>query len=236
MDRFIRVELRRDNLDIYCIRTAIFRAVDDAAKHMHGTLLDIGCGKMPYKEHIMKTSKLSSYVGLDIDTALQYDAVVKPDFFWDGKQMPFEENHFDCAMATEVLEHCPDPLVVMKETFRVLKPGGFMFGTIPFLWPLHEVPHDEYRYTPFALRRLFQEAGYERIEIHATGGWHASMAQMLGLWMKRSPLPARFKRWAPRILMPIYKKLLKMDRPPSDFSESTMITGLKVMAYKPLVS
>ena len=236
MNRFTRVELHRDNLDIYYARTSIFRAVDDAAKQMQGSLLDIGCGKMPYRDHIMASSKLSSYVGLDIDMALHYDARVKPDFFWDGKRMPFEDNRFDCAMATEVLEHCPDPLIVMNETYRVLKPGGFIFCTIPFLWPLHEVPHDEFRYTPFALRRLLLEAGYERIEIHATGGWHASMAQMLGLWVKRSPLPVRFKRWAPRLIMPIYKKLLKMDRPPIEYFESTMITGLKVMAYKPLKS
>ncbi len=233
MNRFIRVNLQRETLDIYFARTSIFQAVDDAAKQMSGALLDIGCGKMPYRDHIMANSNLSAYVGLDIETALEYDARVKPDFFWDGTKMPFEDNRFDCAMATEVLEHCPDPRAVLAESIRVLKPGGFLFCTIPFLWPLHEVPHDEFRYTPFALKRMLEEAGFENVVIKATGGWHAAMAQMLGLWVKRAPLPLRFRRFASFLILPIYKKLLKMDRLPDDFRESTMLTGLKVMAFKP---
>jgi SAM-dependent methyltransferase len=234
MNRFTQLELNRHTLDIYYARTSIFRAVDDASNDMSGTLLDIGCGKMPYREHIMAKSKLSSYVGLDIDAALQYDAKVKPDFFWDGSRMPFEENQFECAMATEVLEHCPDPRIVLSESFRVLKPGGFIFCTIPFLWPLHEVPYDEFRYTPFAMERFLKDAGFINVDIRATGGWHAAMAQMLGLWVKRAPLPTRFKKIAPWFILPVYKKLLKIDSIPEKFYEGTMITGIKLKAYKPV--
>ena len=41
--------------------------------------------------------------------------------------MPFEDESYDCAFGTEVLEHCPNPEIVMKEVFRVLKPGGVFF-------------------------------------------------------------------------------------------------------------
>ena len=98
--------------------------------------------------------------------------------------MPFENNQFDSAFGTEVLEHCPYPKAILKEVNRVLKPGGIFFFTVPFIWPLHEVPHDEFRYTPFSLKRLLEESGFEKIELEATGGWHASLAQMLGLWIK----------------------------------------------------
>ena len=233
MNAFTQIQLQKETLDIYLVRTSIFKVIQKRAAQMNGSLLDIGCGKMPYRDFIMSNSKLTSYVGLDIESALQYDARVKPDFFWDGNRMPFEDNSFDCAMATEVLEHCPNPSIVLAEAYRVLRPGGFLFCTVPFLWPLHEVPYDEFRYTPFALKRILDETGFQESEIQALGGWHASMAQMLGLWVKRSPLPKRFKSWAPFFIMPIYKKLLKMDRPPSSFYEGTMVTGLSIMAHKP---
>lgn len=96
--------------------------------------------------------------------------------------MPFEDNSFDSMMATEVLEHCPDPLLIVQEMKRVLKPGGVLFFTVPFLWNLHEVPHDHYRYTPFALERIFRNCGMQ-LELHAHGGWNTSMAQMIGMWI-----------------------------------------------------
>jgi len=73
----------------------------------------------------------------------------------------------------------------MKEIWRVLKPGGILFFTVPFLWNLHEIPYDEYRYTPFALKRHLTQSGFNEIEIKAMGGWDAALAQMLGLWVRR---------------------------------------------------
>jgi len=56
--------------------------------------LDMGCSKMAYKNYILEHSEISKYVGLDIENALSYDTKVKPDFFWDGKIMPFEDSFF----------------------------------------------------------------------------------------------------------------------------------------------
>ena len=148
--------------------------------------LDMGFSKMPYKDYILEHFEISKYVGLDIETALDYDTKLKADFFCDGIRMPFENNSFECAIGTEVLEHCPEPEIILKEAFRVLKPEDVFFFTVPFLWNLHEVPTDEYRYTPFSLERHLKNSGFSNIEIKATGGWHASMAQMLGLWVRRS--------------------------------------------------
>ena len=45
----------------------------------------------------------------------------------DAKQMPFEDNMFDTVMSNSIVHHIPDPYDVMKETVRVLKPGGRFF-------------------------------------------------------------------------------------------------------------
>jgi len=232
-DNFLKVPFSKENLDRYIIRSAILKAFNLFLPEFKGSLLDIGCGKMPYRNYILQNSAVTKYVGLDIENALEYDVSVKPDFTWDGIKMPFEDGQFETAFGTEVLEHCPRPEVIIGEVNRVLKPGGVFFFTVPFLWPLHEVPHDEYRYTPFALKRLLEETGFADIEIKATGGWHTSMAQMLGLWVRRAPIGNRKRKWLSAILKPVIKYLLKIDQyNNTSFHESQMITGLYGIAKK----
>ena len=232
-DQFIDIQITKFNLDRFTIRNAIFKSLKKNINFLKGELLDIGCGKMPYKNYILQNSKVSNYVGLDIEFALNYDPDIKPDFTWNGKIMPFGNNSFDCAFGTEVLEHCPEPEVVLKEVMRVLKPGGIFFFTVPFLWNLHEVPNDEYRYTPFSLERHLKNCGFITIEIKATGGWHASMAQMLGLWIRRSPMPENKRNFLAHFIKPVMKYLIKIDSPEKiKFTDGQMITGLYGTAYK----
>lgn len=227
MKGFTDIQISISDLDRYTIRKAILRALDSSLPQLKGELLDIGCGKMPYKKYILEHSEVEKYVGLDIESALVYDNDVAPDFTWDGIIMPFEDSSFDCAFGTEVLEHCPEPEIVLKEVYRVLKPGGVFFFTVPFLWNLHEVPHDEYRYTPFSLERHLRNSGFSEIKIKATGGWHAAMAQMLGLWVRRSTMPSGKRKVLSNVLMPVIKYLIKIDRPSEvQFKEGQMITGL----------
>jgi SAM-dependent methyltransferase len=233
IDNFTNIPFNINNLDRYYIRTSIFKALQDNLSCFSGRLLDIGCGKMPYKEYILKNSKVEKFIGLDIENALLYDPLVKPDFTWNGINMPFEDNSFDSAFGTEVLEHCPNPEIVLKEVHRVLKEDGVFFFTVPFLWNLHEVPHDEYRYTPFSIKRHLESSGFKDIEIKATGGWHAAMAQMLGLWVRRSPMSITKRKYLSYILKPIIKFLIKMDKNSTiNFEEGQMITGLYGTAKK----
>ena len=235
MSNFIDFNLKIENLHNFHLRTAIFIALQEAAKKFDGKLLDIGCGKMPYKNFLLENSRINEYVGLDIESAVTYDKDIKPDFTWDGRSMHFEDEYFDCAFGTEVLEHCPEPEVILNEVCRILKPGGVFFFTVPFLWNLHETPNDEYRYTPFALKRHLKNSGFSSITIKATGGWHASMAQMLGLWVRRSPMSSRNRKRLSIVLKPIIKFLIKRDNPETvKFNDGQMITGLSGIAIKNL--
>ncbi|WP_142785567.1 class I SAM-dependent methyltransferase [Changchengzhania lutea] len=233
MDNFININFNKKSLDTYSIRKAILRALTKNLSNLSGNLLDIGCGKMPYKQYILKNSSVKRYIGLDIENAIEYDAYIKPDYTWDGVTMPFENNSFDCALGTEVLEHCPEPDIILNEIFRVLKPKGAFFFTVPFLWNLHEVPNDEYRYTPFSLERHLKNSGFKKIDIRATGGWHASMAQMMGLWVRRSDMSDIKRRILSRCIKPVMRFLIKHDKPDTViFKEGQMITGLYGIAIK----
>ena len=232
-DKFINLNLNHKSLDLFFVRMSILKAIKEKVLDFKGELLDIGCGKMPYKDYIVANSNITDYIGLDIETAIIYDADIKPDYTWNGITMPFKDSVFNNAFGTEVLEHCPEPEIVLKEVLRVLKPGGTFFFTVPFLWNLHETPHDEYRYTPYSLERHLSNVGFRDIEIKATGGWHASLAQMLGLWVRRSPMKPRKREFLSRLLKPVIKFLIKRDETKNiQFNEGQMITGLYGTAKK----
>lgn len=218
---------------MYVMRTCIWNAVQACAPKFSGHLLDVGCGRMPYKKFLLDKNYITQYTGLDIQSAIVYDENVKPDYIWDGITMPFGDSCFDTLMATEVLEHCPYPNRIINEMKRVLKPGGLIFFTVPFLWNLHEVPHDEYRYTPFALQRIFKECGMDEVELFAHGGWNMSMAQMIGMWVVATKPGASRRRWA-KLLNPVIKRLIKKDikQQPVKFTDGLMVNGIYGIARK----
>lgn len=232
-DGFIHISKANDNLDRYQVRTNILIALNRVMPQLKGKLLDIGCGKMPYRAHILESSAVDQYTGMDIDSSLTYDKDIIPDIRWDGKTMPVQNESYDSAIATEVLEHCPNPELVMKEIHRVLRPGGIFFFTVPFLWNLHEVPHDEYRYTPFSLERHLKNSGFTSIDLFSMGGWHASMAQMLGLWVRRSPMRPISRKILSFFLSPCIEFLIRKDKGlKTGFTEGQMITGIYGWAKK----
>lgn len=231
-DPYLSPQFQPDTLDTFLVRRAILNALQAQLKHFHGVVLDVGCGNQPYRPLLLAPpSKATSYIGLDIP-GTHYTS---PNVFWEGRIMPLADNTVDSALITEVLEHCPEPERLLAEVRRVLKPGGFVFLTVPFLWPLHDVPHDEYRYTPFALQRHLRAAGFSRIELKPLGGWDASLAQLLGLWVRRRPMSLTRRAVLERLLMPAIRALMVRDQPCADFFESCMITGLSSTARKPSV-
>lgn len=231
---FTDVKLSPDTLQVYCVRKSIFESVKIAAPNFFGTLLDVGCGQMPYKEYILSANKnVSKYIGLDIENSAIHDTSLA-DLTWDTKTIPLADNSIDCAMATEVLEHCFEPTETLKEVYRVLKPGGIFFFTVPFLWPLHETPYDAYRYTPFSLKFHLEKADFKNIDINSLGGWHSSMAQMLGLWVTESRLKPIPRKIFSRLIRKAIPWLLKNDIKNKEFNQHVMVSGLYGFARKSL--
>ena len=132
-------------------------------------------------------------------------------------------------MATEILEHCAEPELVLSEIHRVLKPDGRLFVTVPFIWNLHEIPNDEYRYTPYSLKRHLENAGFRDVVIKPLGGWNMALAQMLGLWLGFAPLPRFSRRLFRMLLFPVFYCLVKTDRKFSEFdgARGSMFPGLQ---------
>lgn len=124
-----------------------------------GPMLDVGCGTMPYRDLFPQASP---YEGLEINQERQANNSCVT-YFYDGETIPIAANHFAAILCFEVLEHSFVPERLLSECHRVLRPGGALLLTIPFLWPEHEQPWDSQRFTHFGLRRRLEAAGF-RVE------------------------------------------------------------------------
>lgn len=232
-EEFLAVRMRPQTMLFYTARTAILEAVRRETADFAGKVLDVGCGFMPYRKLIEANPKVEKYVGMDLSKPTYY-AQIEPDLKWDGEKIPLESESVESVMATEFLEHYAQPAEILREIRRVMKPNSKIFATVPFVWNLHEVPYDEYRYTPFSLERLFREAGFRSIEIKALGGWNRALAQMIGLWLTFARMSRPMRGVLKIALFPFYWILIKTDRTPEKFDgwENSMTSGLSVTARK----
>jgi glycosyltransferase involved in cell wall biosynthesis len=219
-------------VDTYTVRSGILAALKNALPEFSGLVADVGAGVAPYKQLVMEAPHVDKYLALD----LAGSSYAPPDVIWDGNSLPLADNSVETVMATEVLEHCPDPSRLLCEAFRILKPGGLFFGTVPFLWPLHDVPHDHWRFTPWSLTQLLEQNRFEDIQIKALGGYNAALAQMIGLWVNRRSRKKMYQRFIKPILsasvVPLVWGLTRSDTIPETFREGLMLTGMSITARK----
>lgn len=140
----------------YHARRGLYAAMAGAGNEVQGDVLDVGCGRKPYR-HLFRSR---DYIGLEIDTP-ENRATKAADHFYDGKVFPFADARFDTVVCNQVLEHVFEPQAFLAEIRRVTRPGGGLLITVPFAWDEHEQPWDYARYSSFGLRSLLEQAGFE---------------------------------------------------------------------------
>jgi SAM-dependent methyltransferase len=196
------------NYETYLVRASIPQAVNQVKDQFHGNLLEVGAGSSPYEDLIMASGKISEYIKLDFASS-DYHKGHDLDLTWDGKTIPLDRHSIDSVIMTEVLEHVHRPGELLQEVRRVLKPGGVLFLTVPFIWPMHELPFDYHRFTPIALRTYLEEADFNVQSIQILGGWDHSLAQQLGLWLTNRSMRERKRKFAKLLAWPFYLFLLR---------------------------
>jgi len=100
--------------------------------------MDLGSGERRLSAEI---------VNLDIIAAPSVDVIA------DGHELPFPDEVFDGIVLQSVIEHVPEPGVMLAECHRVLKSGGRLWVEAPFIYPVHD-PSDYYRWTLQGLRYI----------------------------------------------------------------------------------
>ena len=86
---------------------------------------------------------------------IDVDIKRNPDYVMSVSEMDFKDNKFDVVFIYEVLEHVERPFEASNELFRVLKPGGTLLLSTPFILGIHDAPYDYWRFTKYGLKNLF---------------------------------------------------------------------------------
>ena len=189
---------------------------------MNGIVIDLGCGSSPYKNIILKTA--DKYIGIDWKNT--FHDHTKVDVIANlCEPLPFDDNCADTLVSFQVMEHLPEPVLFLSEAFRILKPGGTIIITVPFMWHVHEAPYDYYRYTRYGLKYLFNKAGFIDIKIEEnTGFWQMWVLKFNYHTIRFAKGPFRFF-WIPiwwfgQIISPF---LDKIDKHPQETASYTVV-------------
>lgn len=143
------------------------------SQYVSGKVLDIGCGNKPYEKDFL--NRTTEYIGCDIvQSSLQ-----KVDIICDAKKIPLPSEQFDTIFCTQTIEHIAEHQLVLDEAYRLLKKEGKIILSVPFYWPLHEIPNDYFRFTKYGLVHLLQQSDFAIIEVIENGGSWAVTGQSI---------------------------------------------------------
>lgn len=164
-------------------------------------VLNIGSGRRNY-QHIESSSCLVT----SVDIQLFRDTDVQATVY----QLPFADETFSAVIATELFEHLEDPRQAIEEIRRVLRPGGELISTVPFLFRIHGDPEDYFRYTGDGLRALIKDlfAG----EIRPYGNKFTVIMDILST-SDRKWQPGKALRLFNRLIFPLVRKRVNKTFP-----------------------
>ena len=163
----------------YFIRKGLYKHIAKNTGYLTGNMLDFGCGRKPYKNLIHVTN----YVGVDVEVSGHSHANSEIDVFYDGKHLPFPDEHFESLFCSEVFEHVFNFDEILKEINRVLKRGATGVITTPFAWPEHEQPFDFTRFTSFSIKMTLEKNGFKIISMEKNGHFFEALVQLTACYV-----------------------------------------------------
>ena len=154
---------------------------ENIKKYVRGQLLDLGCGRIPlyeaYKDFVddnicVDWSKNNQHIDFSVDL---------------NQELPFNNDQFDTIILSDVLEHIHKPFMLFREMNRVLQNNGVALINVPFLYMIHEHPHDYYRYTHYILKKIIKDSNFKLVSIVPLGGLLEVLMDFLGRFLYKVP-------------------------------------------------
>jgi SAM-dependent methyltransferase len=104
------------------------------------------------------------YVGVDMEAGKGVDIVA--DLSAGTGQLP--ASHFALAICCSVLEHTPRPWLLADNIARLLRPGGQLYLSVPWVWRYHAYPDDYFRFSPRGVQSLLPDMEWTRATYSTT--------------------------------------------------------------------
>lgn len=180
MSKEFRVVVFLGNRNIYAVKYSLRRYFIDefyirniGVFNQGAIILDMGGKKKNKRGYFDIENYLISVKYANIDVSAE------PDFLCDVTNIPVPDTTFDGVVCSEILEHVFDPMTVLEEAFRVLKPGGILLICVPFIKRIHPDPQDYGRYTNYYWQMILKAIGFTDIEIERHGLFFSVASEML---------------------------------------------------------
>jgi len=146
--------------------------VEHSCAGMRGRVLDLAGGASPGYLAVLPR-------GIDLvrTNRVASDGVGRIDF---NRPLPFEDASFDAVLLFNAIYIADDPALLMREIVRILKSGGALYMSSPFIANEMPEPHDYVRFTAEGLERLCRGAGFSRASIARVGERASAAMALLG--------------------------------------------------------
>lgn len=153
--------------------------------YARGHLLDLGCGQAPlYGVYGPLVTNITC-----VDWAGSLHAVRHADLLADlNETCPLPDDTYDTILCTDVIEHLQHPERMFMDAARMMRSGGHLILGTPYLYPLHELPHDYFRCSASALDMMARAAGLTVIELRPYGTYRHVLGVMLAKKLQHVPL------------------------------------------------
>jgi SAM-dependent methyltransferase len=137
-------------------------------------LVDVGGRGKPYARFFV--DRVVNHYVLDVEPGASVDVV------GDARCMPLADASIDVVLCTQVLEHIPDPIAVIGEIRRVLKPGGTLLLSVPSIFPQHGSPGDYWRYMPQGLKWILRD--FHNVMVQGEAGTVPSIFLVINVYLQ----------------------------------------------------
>jgi SAM-dependent methyltransferase len=184
-------------------RKMLDQLLKENASAYHGRVLDIGGkdrgGFQKPKDRVEK------WLFADVTNE------TNPDIVANVMDMHNIRNeNFDVVNATELFEHVEEPRMGLEECVRVLKPGGTLIASMPFLFPIHADPSDFQRWTAAKWKRELERLGFTINIIEPMGHYFTVMMDMFKTFVRIMPL--RPLKWVAYLFYPLMDAVTQLDQ------------------------
>ena len=174
-------------------------------KYVQGILLDVGCGSSNYRQYCLEATQIRQYWGVDYpawqNNLMKGDALTsasgfvkvlyrhrpaRPDVWGDGCELGIRDGSIDTVLSFGVLEHIEKYEAYIRECIRVLRDGGCMIMTIPFLYQAHggdDARDDFVRWTRWGIEKALVSKGLSIVEIRPFGGVGTMLSQLMNSYL-----------------------------------------------------
>jgi SAM-dependent methyltransferase len=176
--------------------SGLYSDLHEVVGTLEGTVLDVGSLTKPYAQWKKPSVR---WTGIDVVPGPGVDILISANGVW-----PLESGSYDVVLCTQVLEHVSSVDLTLQEMVRVLKPGGRLIISAPFIYNEHGAPGDYRRFSAGGLEQMIRTRGLEVQEVRRQGAIGSTLGILFLNWVDAQLNRRRVTRLAKGFLLPVW--------------------------------